>query len=114
MKLCKDCKWVVVGVSGEEYAKCSYPKSQGNKAKSGAKLTGFEYASTAGDYCHLSRDEGYIGSWILNYCGRRGRWFEPKENPVAARLIPFPIVNTEGNAKLTILKLVTRKPPTVG
>jgi len=71
MKLCIDCKYFnrFVLISSE----CKHPKNiKGIKPSTGDP----EYYWYS---ANVSREDGFIFSLINHSCGKRARWFEPKE-----------------------------------
>ena len=68
MKLCIDCKWCEKGWT----AHCVAP--QNTKI---TPVTGDKYYRWT--FCDNQRDDSLIVAWVLRTCGRRARWFEPKE-----------------------------------
>ena len=59
--ICTDCKWFSIVIKG--YADCKNPKAP----RSGDELAGNSLPSA-----RLTRESFFR-------CGKRGRWFEPKE-----------------------------------
>lgn len=71
MKFCKDCRHYGKG------AVCNAPK---NLKKKMDVVTGQEVVERKWRYCiNHRRHYGFIYVIISSQCGRRGRWFEPKE-----------------------------------
>jgi len=71
MKLCKDCKWCEKGpLSGDDIRECLSPKVK-------KKRWWVEYRPM---FCGTHRDNGigWLFSILGGYCGKRGRFFEPK------------------------------------
>ena len=80
---CEDCKWCRPGkYEGHEMelAKCGAPQNP-LRAEPGAALVGRKPRQPEPriTYCSVHRVEGRFFAWSLGICGRRGRWFEPRE-----------------------------------
>jgi len=73
MKLCKDCKWHKAGydIYGL-FDTCHAPQIK-------PRDISVRGIGKAGDYCDMQRQDGRLLSWIFKTCGRRARWFVPKE-----------------------------------
>ena len=67
MKLCKDCKHC-------KYDQCDAPKNLNHidRVSGGTKR---RWSS-----CSLHLEDGVLTSFMLKTCGKRGRWFEPKDD----------------------------------
>ncbi|MBT6047308.1 hypothetical protein HN803_07430 [candidate division WWE3 bacterium] len=77
-KKCCDCQNVI---GSGEFAKCCAPQNIDKEVTKALELIGIENPPNKYrcDYVKLQRKEGWIGSRILNFCGKEGRWFTPKE-----------------------------------
>jgi hypothetical protein len=73
MKLCSDCRWVK---DPGEFAQCVKPRfldpstGEGRPNRHGIR------------YCFLLREDGWFISMMMGWCGRAGRFFEPREEDV--------------------------------
>ena len=79
MKFCKDCKHCEVKESDYrsdiDFSKCNHPKNylvNGDYLSTGNKSRKWTYSSTM-------RDHEWPFDWLFKMCGKRGRWFEPKD-----------------------------------
>ena len=100
-KFCKDCKWCkAIIFDGDDFSKCRNPKNQKERVTSPEKSTqeiAAEFLVTGRleiveehipriirgwrcDYCSNHRRYGWFDSLLLTRCGKRGRWFEAKED----------------------------------
>ena len=64
----------------QEFANCHAPKNKVLKKVVNA-YTG-EVTMEMGwidEYCNSHREDGFFASRQFNSCGRKGKWFEPKE-----------------------------------
>ncbi len=81
MKLCKDCKWFEPASSSDEralrYAKCNAPRNI--EKSSEYELIGIPVAQRRWEFCSTHRTEPWLWAILLRICGKRGRWFEPKD-----------------------------------
>lgn len=77
--LCKDCCWcrpsVEVPHKALYYAACACPHGR-TKAE---QLTGCDHEDSFWR-CGTHREPGFIAARLFGFCGRSGRYFEPKEN----------------------------------
>ena len=98
-KLCKDCKWCEeIIVNSNIYNKCRCPKNREIKVKRPPSLREIEADSLVSGklkpakivipkkkmgwrwtFCSHQRADGWLGSILINSCGKRGKWFEEKE-----------------------------------
>jgi len=69
-KLCSTCKWME---NPGEFSECANP----NQCKKEV-LTGFENEWRRWKYCFIQRQEGFIMRYLMQTCGKGGRWWEPK------------------------------------
>lgn len=70
----RDSEWSLFGYNGSE---CSAPQ---NKTASYYNIvTGEKNQSYRWTWCSHLRKNGLLSSLIWNSCGKRGRWFKPKE-----------------------------------
>lgn len=67
MKLCTDCKW---SEYPGEFMRCRAPQN--------AIGTGFHYRWP---FARHHRQTGFLENWLIfggQFCGKAGRWWEPK------------------------------------
>lgn len=80
-KFCKDCKYCELAdefsdfESQIRYAKCGYPVKIHISPLSGKQ----EIVKSQWKYCSVLRGCGLLVSFMTKSCGKRGRWFEPKD-----------------------------------
>lgn len=75
MRLCKDCKYSEQDAIDKKlnFYRCIAPQNMEKPdAVDGSQKPRWKW-------CDLHRKEGRFLSFVLRTCGRRGRWFEPKE-----------------------------------
>lgn len=72
MIYCEDCKWYLKEQDFQRY-RCSRESALIPVTRAVRDL------GTWRSNCHLQRDAGFIETYLMRQCGRRGRWFEPKE-----------------------------------
>ena len=74
-KLCKDCKHHRKGLA-PEFSKCRAPQNirQIIKLIDGIPRTEYRW-----DFCSTQREDGWLSSLMINTCGKRGKWFEVKD-----------------------------------
>ena len=73
LPICTNCKWVKD--AGTEFPTCHAPQG----ADVGARLAGVVPVKTRWMFCKIQRMDVWLWAIALNTCGRRGRWFQPKE-----------------------------------
>jgi hypothetical protein len=73
--ICKNCKWSRFRSVSDERPFCETPSSRINNE---SKLV--IGAPRAKWLCESHREMGYISALIFGVCGKRGRYFEPKDN----------------------------------
>ncbi len=74
-KLCLDCKWCD---GDKDFPTCSNLRNHCEKNyATGEKKVRW-------DHCNILREDGFIGSRMMKTCGRKARFFEPKETSSSA------------------------------
>ena len=69
-KKCSKCKYASSRRLG--YSLCSSPKIKYTKrCEDGSKIAVYKF-------CYQQREDGYLGSFIFQTCGKRGRFYEEK------------------------------------
>jgi len=85
-KKCCDCRNVVGNrpgsdfSPGSDFAECRAPENIDRKRMQALRMVGVKnpsihYRTT---YASLQRGEGWFSARFLNYCGKEGRWFKPR------------------------------------
>lgn len=75
LKLCSDCKYHAKEFSGHYCTKILDSYFESKKLVGNEKL----YISDKHHYCSIHRSHGWFESWLFKWCGKSGRFFEPKE-----------------------------------
>lgn len=70
---CKHCHPDTI--AGPTYNLCYAPKGR-NISET---LAGVVKGPAKYKFCFIQRQDNWFGSLLMNTCGLRGRWFEPKE-----------------------------------
>ena len=76
--ICTSCQHCRIGPAGVEFAKCYAPQG----VAVGERLAGNTDAETRWRYCAIQRGRQWPMDVLLNACGQRGRWFQPKQEAV--------------------------------
>lgn len=73
MKFCKDCKFISnVDLPNPT---CYHPNNL-----EVSPVNGNEYwKKNAIEYCFTHREYGRVWSYLINACGKEGKWYEPKD-----------------------------------
>ena len=74
---CQHCRIPTNGL-GVLAAKCYAPQG----VPVGERLAGNTEKETRWEYCAIQRDSRWPLDVLLNACGQRGRWFQPKQGTV--------------------------------
>lgn len=69
MRLCKDCKHSIDPHFSLQFLRCSKSVDKVDVCTGKTKY----------NFCSYARFEPHWLSFLVNSCGKRGRWFEPKE-----------------------------------
>ena len=77
-KYCKDCKFYIPDSLLTSYDKCSKTNKVVRKTNLVSGETE-EIVKSPITFCDLHRDTSFLLDVLFGVCGRRGRWFEPKE-----------------------------------
>lgn len=78
-KLCKECEWSCnfsLNSESEIAYCCNHPKNINKESR----VTGEKMQKE--DMCITHRSICWLSSVLFGYCGKSGRWFEPRKNPV--------------------------------
>ena len=73
---CQHCR--IPPILGVMSARCHAPEGH----SIGERLAGNTDGETTWRYCAIQRDRQWPMDVMLNQCGQRGRWFQPKQEAV--------------------------------
>ena len=75
--ICTSCQHCRIP-DGVEFAKCHAPQG----VVVGERLTGNTDTETTWRFCAIQRGNQWPLDILMNQCGQRGRWFQPKQEAV--------------------------------
>ena len=73
---CQHCR--IPAITGVEFAKCYAPQG----VAVAERLAGNTDAETEWRFCSIQRSHRWPFDVLMNQCGQRGRWFQPKQEAV--------------------------------
>ena len=76
--ICTSCQHCDATSDGVSFAQCHAREP----VKIGERLSGNDRVRTSWQFCALQRSRSWPFDILMNQCGQRGRWFQPKQEAV--------------------------------